>query len=269
VRKISVKLRLGLITISTILILAWGAACHKQGGSEGPTVDSGDEKQAAAKVAEAETLYAQRADLSKARAAVAVLRAARTADYGNYEAAWKLARAAYFVAGHTDNRDESDDMYREGIAAGKIAVQLQPEKPDGHFWLGANYGGSAENSTLAGLANVQDIRTEMETVLKLDEGYQAGSAYMALGELYLEAPRVLGGDAQKAVEMLEKGLKFGSNNTLLRAYLAQAYEAADRDADARKQIQIIEGMTPDPNFLPEYNDALAKVAKVKEKMNKK
>jgi len=32
------------------------------------------------------------------------------------------------------------------------AVQLQNEKPDGHFWLGANYGGAAEHSTIQGLA---------------------------------------------------------------------------------------------------------------------
>src|SRR5205085_7601014 len=127
-----------------IAILVFGpVACNRNASNNGPGVDTGDAKAAADRIAEADALYEQREDLSKARVAVAVLRQARTADYGNYEAAWKLARAAFYVAEHTDNESERDDMYREGIEAGKVAVQLQPNKPDGHFWLGAIYGSSA------------------------------------------------------------------------------------------------------------------------------
>ena len=79
----------------------------------------------------------------------------------------------------------------------------------------------------------------METVLKLDEGYQGYSAYIGLGRLYLEAPRVLGGDVSKAIEYLEKGVKLNPNNTVMRYYLAEAYEANNRDADAKKQIEAI------------------------------
>ena len=81
-------------------------------------VDTGDENVAKAKVAEADILYEARADLVKARVAVAALRQAQVADYGNYEAAWKLARAAYYVGDHTDDDGESDDMFRQGIEAG-------------------------------------------------------------------------------------------------------------------------------------------------------
>lgn len=264
--KTAAKLALGLLVCPAIGLLILMSGCRDSGDQQGPAVDVGDEQQSAAKVAEAENLYNGRADMAKARSAVASLRAARAADYGNYEAAWKLARAAYFVGDHTTNADESTEMFRQGVDAGKAAVQLQPNKPDGHFWLGANYGGSAAHSTLAGLANIQDIQNEMNAVLKLDEGYQAGSAYMGLGRLYLEAPHVLGGDPEKAVQNLEKGLKFGSNNSLLRAFLAQAYQAVNRDADAKKQIEAVEAMTPDPNFLPEHQDALAKINKLKDKM---
>ena len=130
-------------------------------------------------------------------------------------------------------------MFREGTDAGKAAVQLQPNKPDGHFWLGANYGGSAAHSTLSNLSSFQDIKGEMEAVLKLDEGYQGYSAYLGLGRLYLQAPRVLGGDQAKAIEYLEKGVKLNPNNTMMRLHLAEAYDEVNRDADAKKQIETI------------------------------
>ena len=244
-----------------------GISCQSTPQVTGPGVDSGDEKLAKAKLAEAEPLYEGRADMAKARVAVAVLRQARVADYGNYEVAWKLARAAYYVGEHTDNDDERDDMFREGIQAGLAAVKLQDNKPDGHFWLGANYGGNAAHSTLASLANVQDIRREMEAVIKIDENYQGGSAYLGLGRLYLQAPKVLGGDANKAIGYLEKGLKLGPNNSLMRFHLAEAYAEAERDAEARKQLDALMAMTPDPKYVAEHEDAVRQAKKLLEKLD--
>ena len=79
----------------------------------------------------------------------------------------------------------------------------------------------------------------MEAVLKLDESYQGYSAYVGLGRLYLQAPKVLGGDIGKAIEYLEKGVKLNPNNTMMRFHLAEAYEANNRDADAKKQIETL------------------------------
>jgi hypothetical protein len=226
----------------------------------------GDPKAAAEKLSAADKLYPLREDLEKIRQAVVLVRQARSSDYGSFEAAWKLAKFDYYLGEHTIDDREQDEVFREGVEAGKAAVKLQPEKPEGHFWLGANYGGSAEHSTLAGLSSVQDIQTEMTAVLKLDEGFQSGSAYLVLGQLYLKAPRMLGGDSQKAVENLEKGLRFGANNGFLRLRLAEAYHSVNRDADARKQIEALLTLTPDPNYVPEQKEAVEKAKKLVEQL---
>ena len=241
-------------------------ACNNGASGELRSTGSADAKMATDKMAEAEPLYEGREDMTKARTAVTALRQAHAADYGNYEAAWKLARAAFYVGDRTDNDTERDNMFREGTDAGKAAVQLQPNKPDGHFWLGANYGGEAAHSTLSNLSSFQDIKGEMEAVLKLDEGYQGYSAYLGLGRLYLQAPKVLGGDISKAIEYLEKGLKLNPNNTVMRFYLAEAYEANNRNADAKKQIETIMSTTPDPKYVAEHKDAVEKAKKLLEKI---
>jgi len=230
-------------------------------------MDQVDKTVATGEIAEADQLYSQREDLAKTRQGVVLLRQARTADYGSYEAAWKLARSSYYLAAHTDAELEREQAFREGIEAGKAAVQLGSEKPEGHFWLGANYGGAAEHSTLAGLSSIEDIRSEMEAVLKIDEKFQGGAAYLGLGELYLEAPKLFGGDPQKAIEYLEKGLKVGSDNALLRLRLAEAYHEVHRDGEARKQIDVVLTMTPNPDFLPEYKDAAEGAKKLREKLD--
>lgn len=254
-----------VILVVMIALIACISACG--GAATGdPKVDKGDEKIAAERIAESEPLYAAREDLAKARVAVASLRQARTADYGNYEAAWKLSRAAYYVAEHTDNDTERDNMFREGTEAGKAAVKLQPDKADGHFWLGANYGGTAAHSTLANLSSFQDIKGEMEAVLKIDENYQGASAYVGLGRLYLQAPKVLGGDNAKAIEYLQKGLKLNPNNAVMRYYLAEAFEQSNRNADAKKQLDALFALAPDPNHVAEQKDAVEKGKKLLKKL---
>src|SRR6266545_4362177 len=221
---------LGIAGVCLALFIAGAiSGCRNRGAETSQTGAVGSEKTTADRIAEADALYSQREDVSKVRLGIAVLWQARIADEGNYEVAWKLAKLNYYLGLHSTDDRERDSAFREGVDAGKIAVRLQDDKADGHFWLGANYGGSAEFSVLAGLANFQDIRQEMEKVVQINEGYEGGSAYMALGQLYLKAPKILGGDNQKAVGYLEKGLRFGGNNSLLRLHLAEAYHALNRD----------------------------------------
>jgi len=240
---------IGAISLSLLLL---ATSCNEGAPYESPATDSAS---AAEDIASADQLYGQRADLTQLRRGIISLRQALTKDPGNYDAAWKLSKFNYYLATHTDDSKDRDEAFRAGIDAGKTAVQLQNEKPDGHFWLGANYGGAAEQSSIQGLATVDDIRNEMETVLRLDQGYQDGSAYMVLGLVYLNAPGIVGGDPKKAVEEMEQGLRFGEANAFLHLHLAEAYRKVGRNDDARKELKKILSMTADPNYLPEYKEA--------------
>lgn len=248
-----------IIGAMSICLVLLATSCNEGTHHESPAANTAS---AAEDIASADQLYSQREDLMQLRRGIVSLRQALTKDPGNYDAAWKLSKYNYYLAMHTDNSKERDDAFQAGIDAGKTAVQLQSEKPDGHFWLGANYGGAAEHSAIQGLATVNDIRNEMQTVLRLNEGYQDGSVYMVLGLVNLNAPDIVGGDPKKAVEEMEKGLRFGEPNAFLHLHLAEAYKKVGRNDDARKELKKILSMTPDPNYLPEYKEASAAAQKL-------
>jgi tetratricopeptide (TPR) repeat protein len=251
------------LLVIVIALLMAGISCRKAAIAN---VDRPDVRPSTEAIAEAEQSYAGRADLVKVRQGIVALRQAQAEDQANYELAWRLAKFNYFLGAHSPDSTERDKAFHDGIEAGKLAVRLQDGKPEGHFWLGANYGGNAQISVLAGLSEFDDIKREMETVIKLDEGYQSGSAYVGLGQLYLEAPGLMGGDTQKAIEYLEKGLRVGPGNALLKSNLAAAYVEAHRNEDARKQIDALLAMKAAPGYEPEYNDAVAQVRKLQEKI---
>jgi tetratricopeptide (TPR) repeat protein len=215
---------------------------------------------------QADDFYAQRADVMKVRQALIVLRQAYTANPSDYEIAWRLARANYYLGTHSTDDTETEKAFRDGTEAGKMAVKINDSRPEGHFWLGANYGGNAEISTLASLTDIQDIKREMEAVIKIDEAFEAGSAYMALGQVYLKAPRIFGGDVQKAIDYLQKGLKVGENNGLLHLRLAEAYAEEHRTEDARQQLKILFEKKATPGYEPEYNDAIKEGHELEEKL---
>jgi tetratricopeptide (TPR) repeat protein len=252
---------IGLLSVGLLLL---ATACNHEPREESPAADSAS---AAEDIKNADQLYGQRADLNQLRRGIVSLRQAQTIDPANFDAAWKLSKFDYYLATHTDDTKERDDAFREGIEAAKTAIQIQNDKPDGHFWLGANYGGAAEHSSIEGLATVNDIKNEMETVLRLNEGYQDGSAYMVLGLVYLNAPGIVGGDPKKAVEEMEKGLRFGEPNAFLHLHLAEAYKKVGRNDDARRELKKILSMNPDPNYLPEYKEASTEAQKLLDELD--
>src|SRR6185369_463394 len=186
--------------ISCLLMMALlGSGCAHRSQAVAPNAinnspASDPASDPASNIAQADQFYRARDDLKHLEEGIVLLRQAATTDPNSYEANWRLAKFSYYLARHTEG-EYRDRAFRDGINAGKMAVQLQPDKPDGHFWLGANYGGALESGSF-GLASLGDVRKEMDAVLKIDEGYQDGSAYMVLGLVDLKAPYIAGGESK-------------------------------------------------------------------------
>jgi hypothetical protein len=52
----------------------------------------------------------------------------------------------------------------------------------------------------------------------------------------------------------------------MRFHLAEAYEASNRNADAKKQIEMITAATPDPKYIAEHKMAVERAKKLQEKI---
>lgn len=213
-------------------------------------------------LADGEKLFKEREDLDKLRAAVKLLASVRDPDNRNYQVEWTYAKFNYFLGKDSTDEDEAEEALENGRDAGKIALRVEPGKPDGHFWYAANLGELSKRSPITiGLRSVDEIKESMNRVIELQPDYQGASAYDALGQVELKT-RLKGGDAQTAVELLEKGLQLAPDNTNIRLHLAEAYLAVKRDAEARKQLEHLMAMKPNPEYMPEYRECVAKARKL-------
>ena len=215
-------------------------------------------------LAESDQLFDQRQDLGKLRSAITSLNRARRENAKSYDVEWRLAKYNYFLGRHTDDVKERDKAFEDGIKDGKAAVNMEPEKPEGHFWYGANLGEqSNRNPIRAGLSAIDDIRREMNKVVELKPDYELASAYVVLAQVEL-VTRILGGDPKKAAELLQKAIEIEKFNGDARIQYAEALIALKRDDEAKKQLEFVLQMKPNPAYLPEYDQQTEQAKKMLE-----
>ena len=199
--------------------------------------------------------------LASARRAEAIWAERLQRDPRDFESAWKLARARYWLGGHAAE-GERKALFESGIAAARSAVALKPDKPEGHFWLAANMGALAESFGLRqGLKYRGTIKDELLIVLKLDPAFQQGSADRALGRWYAKVPGLFGGSTSKAEEHLRRSLTYGPNSTASHFFLADLLIAEHRPDEARAELQKVLDAPLDPDWAPEDREFKQKAEK--------
>lgn len=218
-------------------------------------------------VAKAERLFSERSEIENLREAVKTLAAARNPDQRNYEVEWKFAKYSYFLGKAEQTESDAIEAFEKGRDAGRIASRVEPKKPDGHFWFGANLGELARISPVTvGIKSVDDIREAMNAVIAIDPSYQNGSAYDALGQLEMATRTLKNGTTQKAIEFYEKGIELSPDNANLRLHLAEAFIAAKKTVDARKQLNYLYGLKPNPLYETEHKLAVEKGRELEKKI---
>ncbi|MEQ1759235.1 MAG: TRAP transporter TatT component family protein [Vicinamibacterales bacterium] len=207
-------------------------------------------------------LYADREHLVSGLRAAAIWEE-RLADGDNgFESGWKLARACYWLGGHVPE-NERRAHYERGIAAAMKALELEPMRPEGHFWVAANMGAMAESFGLrAGIRYRGPIKDELETVLRLDPAYEGGSADRALGRWYFRVPGLFGGSNEKSVEHLQAALKYKPESTATHFFLAETLLEMKRTEEARAALETVIAVPSDPDWIPEDRDFKHKAAEL-------
>lgn len=248
-------------TVAIVITLCTLNACASKVETQNPPAVVSAEAVSEA-LATSEKLFSQRTEVKNLRDAVAALAKARNLDQRNYEVEWKFAKYSFFLGKVEEKEKDAVAAFEKGRDAAKIAQRMEPSRPDGHFWYGANLGELSRISPVTvGLKSVDDIREAMNATIAIQPDYQGASSYDALGQLEMKT-RITGGKVEKAIAYFEKGIELEPTNSNIRLHLAEAYFAADRDADGIRKLNELIAMKPHPNYIPEHEAAVAEAKKL-------
>ena len=198
-----------------------------------------------------DALYAQREQLPSAQAAEAIWAARLARDPKDFESAWKLARARYWLGGHAAEKDRKP-TFEAGIAAGRTAVRSPRTNRRGTSGSRPTWAPSPKPGGMSqGLKYRGEIRNELETVLRLDAAFQEGSADRALGRWYFKVPGLFGGSKKKSEEHLRQSLSYNPNSTASLFFLAETLIDENRKQEARTLLDKVLAVPVDPQWAPE------------------
>ena len=207
-----------------------------------------------------DALYAERESLPQAAQAEAIW--ADAAGAGSARLRVGLEAGARAVLAGRTRRPEAERKARleAGIAAGRAAVALQPDRPEGHFWIAANMGALAESFGLRqGLKYRGAIKDEILAVLRLDPDLPGAAPPTARsGAGTTRCPGLFGGSKEKSEEHLRRSLTYAPQSTASLFFLAETLLAQGRRAEGIAALHGVTDAPLDPAWAPEDREFKAK-----------
>ena len=173
--------------------------------------------------AEANTAFLGRADHAKALESLEAYRGIYKNNPDNFDAAWRLSMACYFVAFNALKDNEAKKrLFAEGRDAGLEAVERSPGSAEAHFWTAVNmalYGQTAGIFKM--LFTLNTVRSHLQKSLEIDPNYAYGGAFRILGKIDESLPGILGGNKSLARVNYEKAIASAPGEPLNYYFLAK------------------------------------------------
>jgi tetratricopeptide (TPR) repeat protein len=197
-------------------------------------------------------LYRDRATLASAMRAADVWSARLAINPTDFESAWKLAKAQYWLGTNGLPERDRKRALELGVTAARQAVAANAARPEGHFWVAANMGALAESFGLRqGIRYRGAIRQSLETVLRIDPQFQQGSADRALGRWYYKVPGLFGGDNRKSEAHLRKALAYNPQSVITLLFLGETLLDLGQRMEAKRSLEAAIAAPDDPEWAPE------------------
>jgi tetratricopeptide (TPR) repeat protein len=128
-------------------------------------------------------------------------------------------------------------LYSRGKDLAERAIEQNDRNPEAHFALFANWGRWLQaDGWLRNSVHLPALWKELNRTLELDPDHP--DALAAKGGLYLELPRFLGGDVDKAQRFLERAVALDADSVGARLELAECYIEKDRKEEARQLADV-------------------------------
>jgi len=186
----------------------------------------------------ADALYAARAQLENVRASVELLEEIVPND--DFEIAWRLGRALFFLGQEEERKDEAHRLHARGAAACARAARSRPLHVEGHFWLGVNLALQAQTTrSLKALTLALRAKRSLERAARINPAYHAAGPLRVLARLKHKLPRLFGGGHRRARADFARAILLAPANTVTRLYFAEMLIDAGDVSSARSELEAI------------------------------
>jgi tetratricopeptide (TPR) repeat protein len=182
---------------------------------------------AAGAIAKADDAWTHRDNLANIKNSIPPLEDVYKKDTNNFDVAWRLSRAYFWLADQTEDKKLKADWGKTGMEYGQKAMELKPDKIEGYYFMAISLGMYSEAiGIMKGLKEGLKGKFDkaLDKALALDANYEGGGPIRTKGRSYYRLPGIAGGSNKKAIEWLEKSLKVDPTRLRTKYYIAVVYE---------------------------------------------
>lgn len=159
----------------------------------------------------------------------------------DYELAWRTARVFVTIADGLADRDDRKRFAKEAKKYAKLAIKVNPDRPEGHYYAAASAGLVAESQLAPSRSFQEAIEQPALMLVEIAPHYEAGGGLRILGALYVKAPTwpVGVGDLEEGTALLERAVADYPGHPLNHLFLAEAYAKVNRREDAIARLRTV------------------------------
>ena len=161
---------------------------------------------------------------------------------------WQFARACYDRAEFATNSAQKIDLARQGIAAARASINLQPKIAAAHYYLAMNLGQLADATrSLGGLKLVSEMEREFKSARAFDAAFDYAGPDRSLGLLNRDAPGwpISVGSRAKARQHLEKACELSKDYPDNRLTLVEAWLKWGERKKVLPELKSVAGILAD------------------------
>ncbi|MBI5367551.1 MAG: tetratricopeptide repeat protein [Planctomycetes bacterium] len=199
------------------------------------------------KLAAIDKLWAKRDGAGVPEKVIAECEALLADDPAGFEANWRIARAAWWLANRSAEERTKETWGAKGIKHGEAAFKAAPDAVEGHLWYACALGEYGLGiSILKALARGldSDFRSHAERAIELDKTCELGAPLRALGRFFARLPWPKR-DLKKAEALLRQALVAAPKSLLSRLFLAETLLDLGRSQDALPVLEEVMKQKPD------------------------
>jgi tetratricopeptide (TPR) repeat protein len=183
--------------------------------------------------------------------ALTALDKAHLLDPKSYEAAWRAAKDAGWLADELYN-DKTKRAHYSGVGRdySKAAIDLNPNGVEGHYYSGITTGLWVTTEVIGAKFDAPKVRDAAKKASQIDPKFDRGGPYRLLGIVYAKAPPWPAsiGDTEKGVDYLKKALEIAPDFPLNNLLMGDAFAADGQYPEAMKQYHKVLAAQPQSEY---------------------
>jgi hypothetical protein len=170
-------------------------------------------------------------------------------DPKSHEALWRGARACAWLAQEVTDGPHREAYSQRGMDYAKRAVEAEPKRVEGYYYLGINIGLYATTKTF-GRSLVPKVRDAAQEAVKADESYDHAGPLRLLGSVFVKAPPWPAsiGDVDEGQKHLSRAVQIARDYPENHLLFGDALASDDHPSDAIREYKLVLSAPSQPEW---------------------